>query len=162
MSNYKHEYEQLQDQLYEQLPYAQIIHDARTVDEIMEEENRHDTQKLARDSATIREIMGDISELIDDDGEQLIIARGHVEGSEVNVEGAVEQMIKARKSQASSIVLKGTLIGALIGLCIGGPSGAGIGYVVGNAALGGAIIGGLSLGGIFGGLSNSVYRKRAR
>lgn len=49
-----------------------------------------------------------------------------------------------------------------IRLCVGGPAGAGIGYLVGNAALGGAIIGGLSLGGIFGGVSNSIYRKRAR
>ena len=149
----------------EQVPYAQIADDNIDIIDInqrMEDENRNDAEKIARYSAIIHEIMRDMSQLINDGGEQLIVAREFVEGADINVEDAVEQLTHARKSQASSVILKGTIGGIIIGLLIGGPGGAVTGYAIGHAVLGGAIIGGLSLGSIFGGVSNAIYRNKAR
>ena len=144
----------------EQVPYAQIIDDT-DIDQLIEDENRNDVEKIARDSAIIREIMGDMSQLIDDGGEQIIIAKEFVEGADVNVEDAVEQLIHARKSQANSVILKGTIGGIVIGFLIGGPGGAAAGYIIGNVVLGGIIIGGLSLGSVFGAVGNAIYRNKA-
>jgi len=146
---------------HEHLPYAEFI-DGYDIDQLMNNENHQDATKLARDSATIREIMSDMSELIDDSGEQLIVARECIEEADINVEDAVEELTQARKSQAKSIVLKGTIGGVIIGLLIGGPSGAAIGYAIGNAVLGGAVLGGLSFGGIGGSVGNKIYSDKAK
>jgi hypothetical protein len=157
-----HEHEQDNECLLEQLPYAEIINDDRAIEELMNSETLLDAQRLTQDSHVIREIMGDIYHIIDDSGEQLITVCECVDDADINIENAGEHLTEARKSQASSIILKGTILGAVIGLCIGCPAGAGIGYTIGNATIGGAIIGSISLGGIFGGLSNSIYRKKEK
>lgn len=150
-----------QDQLVEQIPYARVINNVDII-KLIEDENRNDIRKLADDTSKIREIMSDINMLIDDGGEQLVVAREYVDDADIIIEDATNEINQARKSQARAIVLKATLFSIGIGLCIGGPTGAVLGYIAGKAALDGAIIGCLSLGGIFGGVGNKIYRDKQK
>ena len=126
-----------------------------TLDEEQEREDRKDAEKLAKDTETIKTIMKDLNELIEDEDEQIVFAERITDETHDVLKETNENIHKARESQKKALILKGTLISAGVGLCVGGPIGGLLGSSVHLTTIG-AIIGGVSFGGFMGSLTNYV------
>ena len=120
-----------------------------------DEEDKRDVEKLAKDTEQIKTIMKDLNELINDDGEQIVTAELITNETQEIIKDTKETLHKARESQKKAIILKGTLISAGIGVCIGGPIGGVLGSTV-HLTLLSAIVGGVSVGGLMGSLTNYI------
>lgn len=126
-----------------------------STDELQDKENKEDIQRLLQYTAKIKEIMKDMNELIEDGGEQIVYAELITDDTEDILEETNIQLHKARESQKKAAILKGTLISAGIGACIGGPIGGVLGSSFHLTALG-ALVGGVSIGGFAGSLTNYI------
>mmetsp|Transcript_25660 Transcript_25660/g.37780 ORF Transcript_25660/g.37780 Transcript_25660/m.37780 type:complete len:242 (+) Transcript_25660:100-825(+) len=84
----------------------QLVFESDDVDAIMDQENREDAVRLAKDTATIRETMQDIHGLIEEGGETIMDIDQEIEGAAEAVDDAAEQLHKAREHQKSSLKLK--------------------------------------------------------
>jgi hypothetical protein len=126
-----------------------------STDEQEDKENKEDIKRLVQDTAKIKEIMKDINELIEDEGEQIIYAELITDDTEYILEETNIQLHKARESQKKAAILKGTLVSAGIGACIGGPIGGVLGSSIHLTVLG-VLVGGVSIGGFAGSLINYI------
>ena len=124
-----------------------------------DEEDKRDVEKLAKDTEQIKTIMKDLNELINDDGEQIVTAELITNETQEIIKDTKETLHKARESQKKAIILKGTLISAGIGVCIGGPIGGVLGSTV-HLTLFSAIVGGVSVGGLMGSLTNYILSSK--
>lgn len=130
-----------------------------STDEQEDRENKEDIKCLVQDTARIKEIMKDINELIEDEGEQLVYAELITDDTEEILEDTNDQLHKARESQKKAVILKGTLVSAGIGACFGGPIGGILGSTV-HLTIAGVILGGVSIGGLTGSLANYVLKNK--
>ena len=130
-----------------------------TIEERQKKETYEDVKRLAKDTDKINEIMKDLNELIEDEGEQIIYAKLITNDTEETLEETNIQLHRARESQKKSIVLKGTLISAGVGACIGGPIGGVLGSSIHLTVLC-ALVGGVSIGGFTGSLANFILRNK--
>lgn len=130
-----------------------------STDEQEDRENKEDIKCLVQDTARIKEIMKDINELIEDEGEQLVYAELITDDTEEILEDTNDQLYKARESQKKALILKGTLVSAGIGACFGGPIGGILGSTV-HLTIAGVILGGVSIGGLTGSLANYVLKNK--
>ena len=103
--------------------------------------------------------MTDLNKLLEDNGEQIVYAKMVTDEADKIIEETNTQLNKARESQKKSLILKGTLISAGIGACIGGPIGGILGSSVHLTSIG-ALLGGLSIGGFTGSLTNFILKHK--
>ena len=129
------------------------------IEEQQQKENYEDVKRLAYDTAKIKEIMKDLNDLIEDDGEQIVYAERLTDDAQEILEEANTHIHKARESQKKAVILKGTLISAGIGACIGGPIGGILGSSV-HLTIMGALLGGLSIGGFTGSLTHFILKNK--
>jgi len=137
---------------------GELIYES-TIEEQQKKENNEDAKRLAQDTEKINEIMKDLNELIENEGEQIAYAKLITDDTEETLEETNIQLHKARESQKKSVVLKGTLISAGVGACIGGPIGGVLGSSIHLTVLC-ALVGGVSIGGFTGSLANFILRNK--
>jgi len=137
---------------------GEIIYDS-SVKEQQNKENYEDAKRITQDTEKIKEIMKDLNELIEDEGEQLVYAERITEESQETLKDAGIAVHKARESQKKAVILKGTLVSAGIGACFGGPIGGILGSTV-HLTIAGVILGGVSIGGLTGSLANYVLKNK--
>lgn len=129
------------------------------IKEQQQKENNEDVKRLAYDTAKIKEIMKDLNGLLEDDGEQIVYAKMLSDDTEVILEEANTKINKARESQKKAVILKGTLLSAGIGACIGGPIGGILGSSV-HLTIMGVLLGGISIGGFTGSLTHFILKHK--
>ena len=129
------------------------------IEEQQKKENNEDVKRLAYDTAKIKEIMKDLNGLIEDDGEQIVYAKILTDDAQETLKETNIQLHKARESQKKALILKGTLISAGVGACIGGPIGGVLGSSIHLTVLC-ALVGGVSIGGFTGSLANFILRNK--
>lgn len=76
------------------------------VDREIEAENRQDAMKLAQDTVVLRDMMGETTTMIKDQGEQLKVVDQTVESAAEITESAVEELTQARKHQKATQKIK--------------------------------------------------------
>ena len=132
-----------------------------------EEINMEEYEKLAEDSALLKEIFQDINNIVNQGTEPLEDIEHGTENSIVNTDRGNVLLTKAAKSNKTKHTIILVAATSLIGLCVGGPIGGGaaagistavIGFATLTSILGGAIIGGVTGAGALGGISGVCYR----
>ena len=80
-----------------------------STDELQEKENKEDIKRLLQYTEKIKEIMKDLNELIEDEGEQIVYAKLITDDTEETLEETNIQLHNARESQKKAAILKGHL-----------------------------------------------------
>lgn len=133
---------------------AELAYDSNT-ERLQKEQDKKDIIKLKEDTEKLKIIMKDLTEIIDDSGEQILFAERITDDTQETLKETSEHIKKARESQRKANILKGTLISTGIGICIGGPIGGILGNTVNLVGMG-TLIGGVSIGGFMGSLTNYI------
>lgn len=136
-------------------------------EEIIEEEDEKDYQKLMKDSIIIKETMEDLNKILEDSGLTLLEVEENVQDTDNNLNSTNTQLVKANKYQKSAGIIKGTIIGGVIGLIFGGPIGGLLGWEIGSgltaiSALVGSVFGTVTVGGTTYGIMNDKKKKAER
>ncbi|EFA80940.1 putative syntaxin 7 [Heterostelium album PN500] len=99
---------------------GQLVDQEQIYNDIIEERNKA-TRQLVDDMRTLQDIVGDISQLVEEDGEKLVIANNNVETADTNVEAGVDDLEKAlvyktsyRKKVFFLVICLGITLAALI------------------------------------------------
>ena len=121
-------------------------------DEMIENEDKKDLEKLVQNTRILNETMKDINSLLEDSGKELLQTREITEDTEETLQDTNVELAIANKHQKSGNLLKSTIIGGVIGLFLGGPLGGLVGWSVSSAiagitALTGSILGSITIGG---------------
>lgn len=136
-------------------------------DEILEEENKEDLKKLVQNTAILNETMKNLNSLIEDSGTQIMEVEENVEDTNEILSDTNVVLAKANKSQKTGNLIKTTVIGGVIGLCLGGPLGGLAGWgissaIAGLTALVGSVLGTITAGGTAYGIVKGKRDKAAR
>ena len=124
-------------------------------------------EKLAEDSALLKEIFQDINNIVNQGTDPLEDIEQNTQNSIVNTERGNVSLTRAVQSNKTKNTIVLVAATSLIGLCVGGPIGGAaaagistvaIGFATLSSILSGAIIGGVTGAGALGGISGICYR----
>ena len=135
------------------------IGDNNTIATAISRENNQDAIRLANDTSKLQQIMYDINQQVEYDGEFIREAEIVTDNTTEILYDANINIESARYGQAKSLIWYGTIIGGVFGALVGGPIG---GYIGGQSHLlvAGSVIGSLTGGGVFGGLFHSAMKSK--
>ena len=132
-----------------------------------EEIETREYEKLAEDSALLKEIFQDINNIVNQGTDPLEDIEQNTENSIVNTNRGNVSLTRAVQSNKTKNTLILVAATSLIGLCVGGPIGGGaaagistavIGFATLSSILSGAIIGAITGASALGGISGICYR----